>query len=62
MPVKARRKGERGRSVEMVLSGWADERPTRVPRRVWRSWEGERVTERREEGEPRTSKVASVYA
>ena len=61
MPTKARRRGERRRSVEIVLErSPEEERPTRVPRRVWRSWEGERETERREDGEPRISKVASV--
>ena len=61
IPTKARRSGERRRSVEIVLEGSPDEeRPTRVPRRVWRSWEGERKTERRDDGEPRISKVASA--
>jgi hypothetical protein len=62
MPTKMRRRGGRRRSVETVLEGSpeAEERPTRVPRRVWRVWEGERDTERREDGEPRTSNVASV--
>src|SRR5256885_8492769 len=60
MPTRARRRGERRRSVEIVLAGsLAEERPTRVPRRVLRSWEGERETESREDGEPRTSNVAS---
>jgi hypothetical protein len=62
MPAKARRRGESRRSVEIVLEGSAaEERPTRVPRRVKRSWEGERETERSEDGEPRISKVASAY-
>jgi hypothetical protein len=62
MPTKARRRGVRRRSVEIVLEASPEEeRPTRVPRRVWRSWEGERDTERREYGEPRISKVASAY-
>jgi hypothetical protein len=62
IPTKARRRGESRRSVETVLEGsLEEERPTRVPRRVWRSWEGERETERREDGEPRISKVASVF-
>jgi len=59
MPRKMRRRGERKRSVETV-SPEEEERPTRVPRRVWRVWEGERDTERREDGEPRTSNVASA--
>jgi hypothetical protein len=33
---------------------------TRVPRLVYRFWEAERDTERREYGAPRTSKVASI--
>lgn len=62
MPTKMRRKGERRRSVETVLEGSPEEeeRPTRVPRRVWRSWEGERDTESREDEEPRISNVASA--
>ena len=62
MPTKTRRRGERRRRVEIVLDGSPEEeRPTRVPRRVYRSCEGETETERREYGEPRTSNVASVY-
>ena len=37
MPMRARRTGERRRSVETVLEGFDEERPTRVPRRVCRS-------------------------
>lgn len=44
MPMRARRRGERRRRLETVVVGSPD-RPTRVPRRVWRDWDGERVTE-----------------
>lgn len=50
--------GESRRRVETVVVGSPD-RPTRVPRRVWRDCDGERLTERREYGLPRTSKTAS---
>jgi len=59
IPISARRTGLSRRNVEMVLSG-SPENPTRVPRRVYRSCEGERETERREYGEPRISKEASA--
>jgi hypothetical protein len=42
-----------------MSSGEVDERPTRVPRRVWRGCEGESVQERSEYGLPRISNVAS---
>lgn len=44
--------------MEIVVVG-SPERETRVPRRVWRGWDGERATERREYGDPITSKTAS---
>ena len=47
MPTRARRKGERRLKVETVVEGSPDT-PTRVPRRVWRGWDAERVTERSE--------------
>ena len=62
MPRGKRRRGERRRRVEMTLSGESvADRPTREPRRVKRSWEGERVALRREYGEPSTSKEASKH-
>ncbi len=61
MPRGRRRNGERRRRLEMTLSGEdVAERPTREPRRVKRSCEGESVALRSEYGEPRTSKEASA--
>ena len=47
MPTRARRRGERNRSVETTSSG-VPVRPTREPRRVYRSCDGESETESRE--------------
>jgi hypothetical protein len=60
MPTRALRTGERIRRLETVLSG-VPERPTKEPRRVWRSCEGDSETERREYGDPSTSNVASAH-
>jgi hypothetical protein len=60
MPEIARRKGVSSRSVDIVSSGEEDDRPTKVPRRVCKCCEGERVTESKEYGLPSTSNVASV--
>ena len=47
MPTRARLRGERNRSVETTSSG-APVKPTREPRRVYRSCEGDSETESRE--------------
>jgi hypothetical protein len=44
IPIRARRSGERRVRVETVVVG-SPETETRVPRRVWSGWEGERVME-----------------
>lgn len=62
MPRGKRRRGKRRRRVEITLSGEVvADRPTRQPRRVKRSCEGESVALRSEYGEPRTSKEASRH-
>lgn len=47
MPTRARRMGFRVRRVEITVVG-SPFRPIRVPRRVCRGWDGERVTLRME--------------
>ena len=58
IPTSARRTGLSNRSVDTVPLG-SPAKATNVPRRVYRSWEGERLTKRSEYGLPMTSNEAS---
>lgn len=59
MPTRARRTGLSVRRFETTVVG-SPERPVSVPRRVCSGCDGDRVTDKREYGVPRTSNVASA--
>ena len=59
MPSSALRTGASIERVETAFSG-VPLKPTRVPLRVWRTWDAEMEADRREDDAPSTSKRASV--